>query len=195
MPKIVGLTGGIGSGKSRVVEVFTALGVPCYIADQAAKKIMVDNATVKQQIIDLFGEKAYDQNGLNRAYIGELVFKTPQKLAALNAIVHPAVAQDFSLWVIQQDHPYVIKEVAILFETGGYKAVDQSLLITAPKEVRLQRAMKRDQSTKEEVLARMNNQWEDEQRIPLASHVIENLVWKDTEKEIKRLHKYFLSLA
>ena len=195
MPKIVGLTGGIGSGKSRVVEVFTALGVPCYIADQAAKKIMVDNATVKQQIIDLFGEKAYDQNGLNRAYIGELVFKTPQKLAALNAIVHPAVAQDFSLWVSQQDHLYVIKEVAILFETGGYKAVDQSLLITAPKEVRLQRAMKRDQSTKEEVLARMNNQWEDEQRIPLASHVIENLVWKDTEKEIKRLHKYFLSLA
>ena len=150
---------------------------------------------VMEQTIDLFGEKTYDQNGLNRAYIGELVFKDPQKLAALNAIVHPVVAQDFSRWVSQQDYPYVIKEVAILFETGGYKAVDQSLLITAPKEVRLQRAMKRDQSTKEEVLARMNNQWEDEQRLPLATHVIENLAWKDTEKEIKRLHKYFLSLG
>ena len=195
MPKIIGLTGGIGSGKSRVVAVFTTLGVPCYIADQAAKKLMVDNARVKQQIIDLFGENAYNQNGLNRAYIGELVFKDSQKLAALNAIVHPAVAQDFSVWVSQQDYPYVIKEVAILFETGGHKAVDQSLLITAPKEIRLQRAMQRDQSTKEEVLARMNNQWEDEQRLPLASHVIENLAWKDTEKEIKRLHKYFLSLA
>lgn len=195
MPKIIGLTGGIGSGKSRVVDSFTALGVPCYIADLAAKKLMVDNATVKQQIIDLFSEKAYDKNELNRAYIGELVFKDPQKLAALNAIVHPAVAQDFSIWLAQQNYPYVIKEVAILFETGGYKAVDQSLLITAPKEIRLQRAMQRDQSTKEEVLARMNNQWEDKQRLPLASHVIENLAWKDTEKEIKRLHKYFLSLA
>ena len=195
MPKTIGLTGGIGSGKSRVVSVFIALGVPCYIADQAAKKIMINNAMVMEQTIDLFGEKTYDQNGLNRAYIGELVFKDPQKLAALNAIVHPVVAQDFSRWVSQQDYPYVIKEVAILFETGGYKAVDQSLLITAPKEVRLQRAMKRDQSTKEEVLARMNNQWEDEQRLPLATHVIENLAWKDTEKEIKRLHKYFLSLG
>ena len=195
MPKIIGLTGGIGSGKSRVVEVFTTLGVPCYIADQAAKKLMINNAMVKQQIKDFFGEKAYDQNGLNRTFIGELVFKDPQKLKALSAIVHPAVAQDFSEWVSQQDYPYVIKEVAILFETGGYKAVDQSLLITAPKEVRLQRAMQRDQSAKEEVLARMNNQWEDEQRLPLASHVIENLTWKDTEKEIKRLHKYFLSLA
>jgi dephospho-CoA kinase len=177
------------------VDSFTALGVPCYIADLAAKKLMVDNATVKQQIIDLFSEKAYDKNELNRAYIGELVFKDPQKLAALNAIVHPAVAQDFSIWLAQQNYPYVIKEVAILFETGGYKAVDQSLLITAPKEIRLQRAMQRDQSTKEEVLARMNNQWEDKQRLPLATHVIENLAWKDTEKEIKRLHKYFLSLA
>jgi dephospho-CoA kinase len=195
MPKTIGLTGGIGSGKSRVVSVFIALGVPCYIADQAAKKIMINNAMVMEQTIDLFGEKTYDQNGLNRAYIGELVFKDPQKLAALNAIVHPVVAQDFSRWVSQQDYPYVIKEVAILFETGGYKAVDQSLLITAPKEVRLQRAMRRDQSTKEEVLARMNNQWEDEQRLPLATHVIENLAWKDTEKEIKRLHKYFLSLG
>lgn len=195
MPKIIGLTGGIGSGKSRVVEVFTTLGVPCYIADQAAKKLMINNAMVKQQIKDLFGEKAYNQNGLNRTYIGELVFKDSEKLKALNAIVHPAVAQDFSEWVSQQDCPYVIKEVAILFETGGYKAVDQSLLITAPKEVRLQRAMQRDQITKEEVLARMNNQWEDEQRLPLASHVIKNLAWKDTEKEIKRLHKYFLSLA
>jgi len=195
MPKTIGLTGGIGSGKSRVVSVFIALGVPCYIADQAAKKIMLNNAMVMEQTIDLFGEKTYDQNGLNRSYIGELVFKDPQKLAALNAIVHPVVAQDFSRWVSQQDYPYVIKEVAILFETGGYKAVDQSLLITAPKEVRLQRAMKRDQSTKEEVLARMNNQWEDEQRLPLATHVIENLAWKDTEKEIKRLHKYFLSLG
>ena len=94
-----------------------------------------------------------------------------------------------------QKAPYVIKEVAILFETGGYKAVDQTLLITAPKEVRLARAMQRDQVNKAAILARMNNQWEDEQRIPLADHMINNMVWEDTLKEIERLHRYFLSLS
>lgn len=195
MPKIIGLTGGIGSGKSRVVAVFTALGVPCYMADEAAKNLMSNNTTVQQQMIALFGESTYNHNGLNRAYIGEIVFNDPQILAALNAIVHPAVAQDFSEWVTQQDYPYLIKEVAILFETSGYKAVDQSLLITAPKEVRLQRAMLRDKTTKEAILARMNNQWEDEQRIPLAQHVIHNIDWEETETEVKRLHEYFLSLS
>lgn len=195
MPKIIGLTGGIGSGKTRIVKVFSDMGVPCYVADDAAKRLMGQDALVIQQIKDLLGEKAYDTAGLNRAYIGEIVFSDPQKLQALNAIVHPAVAKDFSLWLALQKAPYVIKEVAILFETGGYKAVDQTLLITAPKEVRLQRAMQRDQVAKEVILARMNHQWEDEQRIPLADHIINNEVWEETLKEIKRLHTYFLSLS
>lgn len=195
MPKIIGLTGGIGSGKTRVVKVFSDLGVPCYIADNAAKELMVKEASIIKQIKDLFGAKAYNSQGLNRAYIGAIVFSDPQKLQALNAIVHPAVAKDFSLWLAFQKTPYVIKEVAILFETGGYKAVDQTLLITAPKEVRLQRAMQRDQVAKEVILARMNHQWEDEQRIPLADHIINNEVWEETLKEIKRLHTYFLSLS
>ena len=195
MPKIIGLTGGIGSGKSRIVKVFKALGVPCYIADQAAKDLMSSNLVVRQQITTLLGEKAYEQNELNRAYIGHLVFNDPQKLAALNAIVHPAVAEDFSTWVKQQEYPYVIKEVAILFETGGHKAVDQSILITAPKEIRLERAMQRDKTTREAILARMNHQWEDEQCIPLAQHVIHNVNWKATESKVKQLHEYFLSLG
>lgn len=195
MPKIIGLTGGIGSGKTRIVKVFSDMGVPCYVADDAAKRLMGQDALVIQQIKDLLGEKAYDTAGLNRAYIGEIVFSDPQKLQALNAIVHPAVAKDFSLWFALQKAPYVIKEVAILFETGGYKAVDQTLLITAPKEVRLARAMQRDQVNKAAILARMNNQWEDEQRIPLADHMINNMVWEDTLKEIERLHRYFLSLS
>ena len=195
MPKIIGLTGGIGSGKTRVVKVFSDLGVPCYIADNAAKELMAKQASLIKQIKDLFGAKAYNTQGLNRAYIGAIVFSDLQKLQALNAIVHPAVAKDFSLWLALQKAPYVIKEVAILFETGGYKAVDQTLLITAPKEVRLQRAMQRDQVAKEVILSRMNHQWEDEQRIPLADHIINNDIWEETLKEIKRLHTYFLSLS
>lgn len=195
MPKIIGLTGGIGSGKTRVVKVFSDLGVPCYVADNAAKELMAKEASLIKQIKDLFGAKAYNTQGLNRAYIGAIVFSDPQKLKALNAIVHPAVAKDFSLWLALQKAPYVIKEVAILFETGGYKAVDQTLLITAPKEVRLQRAMLRDQVAKEVIFARMNHQWEDEQRIPLADHIINNDIWEETLKEIKRLHTYFLSLS
>lgn len=195
MPKIIGLTGGIGSGKTRIIKVFSDMDVPCYVADDAAKRLMGQDALVIQQIKDLLGEKAYNAAGLNRAYIGEIVFSDQQKLQALNAIVHPAVAKDFSLWLALQKAPYVIKEVAILFETGGYKSVDQTLLITAPKEVRLQRAMQRDQVAKEVILARMNHQWEDEQRIPLADHIINNEVWEETLKEIKRLHTYFLSLS
>ena len=195
MPKIIGLTGGIGSGKTRVVKVFSDLGVPCYIADNVAKELMAKEASLIKQIKDLFGAKAYNTQGLNRAYIGAIVFSDLQKLQALNAIVHPAVAKDFSLWLALQKAPYVIKEVAILFETGGYKAVDQTLLITAPKEVRLQRAMQRDQVAKEVILSRMNHQWEDEQRIPLADHIINNDIWEETLKEIKRLHTYFLSLS
>jgi len=195
MPKIIGLTGGIGSGKTRVVKVFSDLGVPCYIADNAAKELMTKEASLIKQIKDLFGAKAYNTQGLNRAYIGAIVFSDLQKLQALNAIVHPAVAKDFLLWLALQKAPYVIKEVAILFETGGYKAVDQTLLITAPKEVRLQRAMQRDQVAKEVILSRMNHQWEDEQRIPLADHIINNDIWEETLKEIKRLHTYFLSLS
>lgn len=195
MPKIIGLTGGIGSGKTKVVKVFSDLGVPCYIADNAAKELMAKEASLIKQIKDLFGAKAYNTQGLNRAYIGAIVFSDLQKLQALNAIVHPAVAKDFSLWLALQKAPYVIKEVAILFETGGYKAVDQTLLITAPKEVRLQRAMQRDQVAKEVILSRMNHQWEDEQRIPLADHIINNDIWEETLKEIKRLHTYFLSLS
>lgn len=194
MPKIIGLTGGIGSGKTRVVSVFKQLGVPCYIADQVAKNLMNNSLLVKKNIIDLFGNKAYNDTGLNRKYLADIVFKDPEKLKALNAIVHPAVAQDFNEWLAQQNAPYVIKEVAILFETGGNKMVDQTLLITAPKDVRLQRTIQRDSVTKEDVLARMKNQWEDKQRTALADHVIENIVWENTFTEIMRLHQYFTSL-
>ena len=194
MTKIIGLTGGIGSGKSRVAKAFSALGVPCYIADMEAKKIMIENADVKMKIIALFGEKAYINELLNRSFIGDIVFKNPDKLSALNGIVHPAVAEHFAQWVALQTFPYVIKEVAILFETGGHAHVNKSLLITAPKELRIQRVMERDDCTEKEVLVRMANQWEEEQRIPLADFVLNNVDWKTTLQQIELLHSRFLSL-
>lgn len=194
MPKVIGLTGGIGSGKSRVAEVFLSLGVPCYIADKAAKRLMVEDSKLKQAIIELFGEAAYSNHTLNRKHIGEIVFHDTSKLAALNAIVHPAVGKDFEQWLSLQNASYVIKEVAILFETGGHNFVDKSVLVTAPKALRIARVMERDNCSEAEVLARMANQWEDEKRIPLADYVLENIEWSTTQKTIQSLHQTFLTL-
>ena len=194
MPNIVGITGGIGSGKTRIVELFESLGVPCYIADREAKRLMNEDADVKKTIIGLFGNEAYASGILDRTLLGDIVFTQPQKLNALNAIVHPAVAKDFKNWVDNQHYPYVIKEVAILFETGGYKQVDKTLLITAPKETRIARVMKRDASSKKSIIDRMQNQWSDDKKIPLADFVIENSVWEQTKKEVKQLHQQFLNL-
>ena len=194
MPNIVGITGGIGSGKTRIVELFESLGVPCYIADREAKRLMNEDADVKKAIIGLFGDEAYASGILDRTLLGNIVFTQPQKLNALNAIVHPAVAKDFKNWVDNQHYPYVIKEVSILFETGGYKQVDKTLLITAPKETRIARVMKRDASSKKSIIDRMQNQWSDDKKIPLADFVIENSVWEQTKKEVKQLHQQFLNL-
>jgi len=194
MTKIIGLTGGIGSGKSRIAKAFSSLGVPCYIADMEAKKIMVENVDVKKKIIALFGEMAYNNKKLNRGYIGNIVFKNSDMLTALNGIVHPAVAEHFAHWLSLQIFPYVIKEVAILFETGGHTQVNKTLLITAPKQLRIQRVMQRDGCTKEGVITRMANQWEDEQRIPLADYVLNNVDWNISLQQIELLHSQFLSL-
>ena len=194
MPKIIGLTGGIGSGKSRVVALFNTLGVPCYIADVEAKRLMNNQPEVKAAIVDLFGEQAYVDGSLNRNYLSQIVFAKPEKLKALNAIVHPAVAKDFSVWVEQQKAPFVIKEVAILFETGGYKNVDKTVLITAPETIKIERVMLRDSVTADEVKARMRNHWTDAQREPLADFVIENSNWEETAEEVKKLYHTLSSL-
>ena len=188
MPKIIGLTGGIGSGKSRVVALFNTLGIPCYIADIEAKRLMNNQSEVKAAIVNLFGEQAYIDGGLNRNYLSQIVFANPEKLKELNAIVHPAVAQDFSAWMEQQKSPFVIKEVAILFETGGYKNVDKTILITAPETIRIKRVMLRDGVTAEDVKARMRHQWTDAQREPLADYVIDNIDWEETAEEVKKLY-------
>ena len=155
---------------------------------------MNNQAEVKATIVDLFGEQAYVDGSLNRNYLSQIVFANPEKLKALNAIVHPVVAKDFSVWVEQQKTPFVIKEVAILFETGGYKNVDKTVLITAPETIRIERVMLRDGVTAEEVKARMRNQWTDAQREPLADFVIDNSNWEETAEEVKKLYHTLSSL-
>lgn len=189
MLKIVGLTGGIGSGKTGVSQLFTSLGVPCYLSDIQAKRLMVESQSLRSSVIDLFGKAAYQEGKLNRDYLASLVFSDPTKLAALNQLVHPVVNEDFRKWVYQQSGRYCIKESAILFENGAQASLDKSILVVAPKEVRIERVMKRDQCSRAAVVARMNNQWEDVKKIPLADFVVNNVDWEDTREQIIEIHR------
>ena len=189
MPKIVGLTGGIGSGKSKAAAYFSELGIPCYIADDRAKELMTSSMTIQQAIINEFGAESYINGNLNRPFLASIVFKDTVLLATLNAIVHPAVASDFRSWLLEQNSIYVIKEAAILFENGGAKLCDQVILVSAPKEIRVQRVIDRDKCTKEDVLERMSKQWSDAKKKPLADYIIENIEWKETSRQIEVLHQ------
>ena len=189
MPKIVGLTGGIGSGKSTAAAYFSELGIPCYIADDRAIELMTSSITIQQAIINEFGAESYINGNLNRPFLASIVFKDTVLLATLNAIVHPAVASDFRSWLLEQNSIYVIKEAAILFENGGSKLCDQVILVIAPKDIRVQRVIDRDKCTKEDVLERMSKQWSDAKKKPLADYIIENIEWKETSKQIEVLHQ------
>jgi dephospho-CoA kinase len=175
MTKIIGLTGGIGTGKTTVAKYFASKGIPVYIADEAAKEIM-NTKEVIQEVQALFIENVILENGqLNRECIRELVFSDKDKLEQLNSIIHPKVTLDFKNWLSQhQDAPFVIKEVAILFETNGQKYCDATILITAPLETRIQRVLERDTTTKEIISKIIKNQLPEEQKIRLATFVIEN---------------------
>ncbi len=184
---IVGLTGGIGSGKSTVAAFFKKLDVPVYIADEEAKKLMHTPALITQ-VTALFGQKAYTNGSLNRPYIADIVFNDSKLLQQLNAIVHPAVSTHFEQWSQKQQAPYVIKEAAILFENLGYKQCDFTILVTAPAATRIKRVMSRDHISEQKVRARMEQQWEDEKKIPMADFVIDNINLKKSEKETRKIH-------
>lgn len=189
MTKIIGLTGGIGSGKSTIANFFKELGVPVYIADDEAKKLMQSQEIVGV-IKTTFGTAIFEKNVLNRAKLAEIVFKDPDKLAQLNAIVHPVIKKHFALWLMQnKDFQYVVYEVAILFESGRYKDCDVIITVTAPKELRIERVLKRDNTTREDVLDRMNMQWNDEKRISRSNFVINNINLKKSKKEIVEILK------
>lgn len=170
-----GLTGGIGSGKSYVAGIFTHLGIPVYNADSKAKMISNTNRVVREKILGLFGGEAYIDGNLNNQFIGKLVFNDPRQLEKLNSIIHPEVEKDFRDWCSQnQTAPYLIKEAAILFETGSYKRLNCNILVTAPETIRIERVIRRDGLGAKDVKRRMVNQWKDRDKLKLADFVISN---------------------
>ena len=189
MTKIIGLTGGIGSGKTTVANYFKSYGIPVYIADDEARKIM-QSVDIMEAIKDLFGADIFENETLNREKLAKIVFNNPESLEKLNGIVHPAVKKHFEQWLLQNlEAPYVIYEAAILFESGSYKDCDIIITVTAPIESRIQRVIKRDNTTRELVLKRINAQWTDEKRISKSDFVIENIAIEATKLEIDRILK------
>jgi dephospho-CoA kinase len=189
MAKIIGLTGGIGSGKTTVANYFLSKGIPVYIADDEARKIMRSGEIIKA-IKNAFGESFFEGDLLNREKLAETVFNNPEELKRLNAIVHPAVKKHFKQWILEHDtFPYVIYEAAILFESGNYKDFDLIITVTAPVESRIQRVINRDNTTRDQVLKRINAQWTDKQRISKSNYVVENIDSDTTEKKIEEILK------
>lgn len=192
---IVGLTGGIGSGKSTVANMFRELDVPVYDSDKEAKLLMSTSQRVKESIIDLLGEEAYSGGELNRTFIADKVFKDAKLLEQLNGIVHPAVRDHFLQWAKAQESPYVIQETALIFENGAQDKYNYTILVTAPRETRIQRVVDRDRVEEQAVVNRMQNQLEDEKKRVLADFSIENLQLEKTKGKVKELHLKLLALA
>ena len=189
MTKVIGLTGGIGSGKTTIANYFQELGVPVYIADDGAKRVM-QSKNILAEVKSAFGGNIFDNDILNRAKLAQIVFNDKEQLAKLNAIVHPAVKLDFDDWVKEhKNNDYVMYEAAILFESGRYKDCDVIITVTAPEEVRIDRVIKRDKTTCEEVLSRMKMQWNDEKRISKSNFVINNNNLKNAKEEVVKILK------
>lgn len=194
----VGITGGIGSGKTTVCNVFEVLGIPVFYADAVAKNIMIQDILLIEGIKSTFGKESYFENGtLNNKYIAEIVFNNNTELAKLNALVHPAVFRAYDAWEqqINKNVPYTLKEAALLFESGSYKMCDTSILVTAPLHIKLNRVMIRDNVSAEQVKARMNKQMNDEDKAKMANHFIINDEEQSIIEQVLALHKQFLELA
>lgn len=171
----VGLTGGIGSGKTTVARIFEVLGVPVYIADTEAKRLMHENQELRHKIVEIFGEMVYDDEGnLRRKWLADKVFKNKSLLRKLNAVVHPAVHKDAQEWFSTQNTPYAIEEAAILIESGGYRQVDVIIVVEAPEDIVIQRVMKRDDTSEKDIRARINNQMASDKRREYADYLIIN---------------------
>ena len=187
--KTIGLTGGIGSGKTTVARMFEEFGIPVYIADEEAKNLMHSSVEIRKELQELLGDKVYKEGELDRAYMADKIFNDEALLERVNAIVHPRVEEHFQEWKKEQQAPYCIKEAAILFENGGYKRCDKTILVVADEEERIKRVMKRDGAKREKVMERMKNQWSDKIKIPLADYIIKNEELSQTKREVKNLHR------
>lgn len=174
MAKKIGITGGIGSGKSIVSRILQLMGYPVYSSDQRAKEIMHENQALIRSLKELFGEEAYLDSELNRPYIATQIFQDDSKRTAMNQLVHPAVREDFQQWASRQKSPILFQESALLFETGNYKSFDAVILVSAPEEIRMKRIKERDHLTDEQVQSRFNAQMPEEEKMKLTNLVIQN---------------------
>lgn len=193
--RIIGLTGGIGSGKSTVSKMFMELGIPVYDSDSEAKNLMEHSANLKAAIKQLLGKDAYKEGKLNRAYIAAKVFNDTDLLKRLNGIVHPAVREHFMEWAKKQSTPYVVQETALIFENGSQDQYDHTILVTAPKDLRVQRVMNRDCVDRKAVLERMKNQMDDAEKKAMANFCIENVDLETTRKTVKELHTKLMAMS
>jgi dephospho-CoA kinase len=190
----IGLTGGIGSGKTTVAKLFGVLGIPVYYADDAAKRLMAENAVLKNEIIRHFGAAAYVEDILDRSYLGGIVFKDPAKLALLNALVHPATLLDAAQWLRAQTTPYAVKEAALIFESGAQKDLDYVIGVFAPLPLRVQRVMTRDHLSREDISARINKQIPETVKMKLCDFVIVNDEQQLVIPQVVALHEKLLLL-
>lgn len=193
--KVVGLTGGIGSGKTTVANLFRDLGISVYIADDQAKSLMNKSPEIRKKIQDLFGKESYQKGRLNRKLLASQVFNDQEKLETLNGIVHPEVERHFESWKSEQTTPYVIYEAAILFERGSYQKCDRTILVTADRQERIRRLLQRDSTTVSEIEARMANQWDDERKRKMADFIIENMDLSRTSEQVRKFHQMMLNPA
>ena len=191
----IGLTGGIGSGKSTVAKIFETLGIPVYYADDAAKRIMNENDELREAIQTHFGAETYTNNKLNRSHLASLVFGDEKKLALLNELVHPLTIADSDRWMKAQTSAYARKEAALIFESDVWKGLDKVIGVSAPQELRLQRAMQRDSISKEAVLARMNKQMNEDEKMKRCDFVIYNDETQLLIPQVLELHEKLISLA
>jgi dephospho-CoA kinase len=189
----VGLTGGIGSGKSVVAKVFETLGIPVYYADDAAKRLMNTNPELKAAIIKNFGEGSYTNGELNRKYMASIVFNDKEKLYLLNSLTHPATIRDAGEWIKRQTSPYIIKEAALLFESGADKILDHVIGVFAPLPLRIKRVMNRDVVTEEEIMKRINRQMDEEEKMKRCDFVITNDEKELVIPQVLELHEKFSS--
>lgn len=188
----VGLTGGIGSGKSTVARVFEVLGIPVYYADEATRQLMNTDEALKKEIIKHFGEESYSNGRLNRPYIASIVFNDKEKLELLNALTHPATIRHANDWMQQQTTPYVIKEAALIFESGSAENLDYVIGVSAPKPLRIQRVMERDHISVEEVQKRMDRQLSEDMKMKLCDFVLVNNEQELLTPQVLALHEQLL---
>jgi dephospho-CoA kinase len=191
----IGITGGIGSGKSTVAKIFAILGIPVYYADGAAKRLMETNTELQQALTAVFGDQLYQNGQLNRPFLANLVFNDADKLAQLNALVHPATLKDAEEWMQRQIAPYCLKEAALIFESGSQQNLDYVIGVYAPESLRLQRVMQRDGVKQEQVLARMNKQINETIKMRLCDFVIANDEQQMVIPQVMALHERLLSMC